>query len=122
MKKILLPVVVSLGVSSVVQLSAQAMDHQHQMTGQDAMGAMAQGEASDGTAGEGVINAVDRANRSVNITHDPIPALSWPGMTMDLPVTEGVDLASVKPGEKVDFKLMLGADNVYRITEMTKRE
>ncbi|MBK5968883.1 MULTISPECIES: copper-binding protein [Thiorhodovibrio] len=90
------------------------MDHQS-MGGHT----MTQDTDSADTAGHGVINSVDAQKASINITHDPIPALQWPEMTMDLPVTEQVDLSGVKAGDTVDFKILLGPDNVYRVTEMT---
>ena len=63
----------------------------------------------------GVINAVDAAGRTLNITHEPVEALGWPKMTMDLPVTRRVDLSTVKTGEKVRFKLKQGRDKRFRI-------
>lgn len=68
--------------------------------------------------GVGVINAVDATKKEVNLTHEPMPDLGWPSMTMDLPVTGKVDLATVKAGEKVSFRLKLGRDKVYRIIEL----
>jgi len=79
-------------------------------------GDVTHGDTSAGADGEGVINAVDADNRVVNITHGPIPALSWPAMTMDLPVAESVDLDGLQPGNKVRFRVVLGTDQVYRIT------
>ena len=73
-------------------------------------------EMHGGTPGHGVIKSVDAQAASINITRDPIPALSWPAMTMDLPVTEQVDLSAVKA---VDFTILLGPDNVYRVITMT---
>lgn len=75
-------------------------------------------ETNAGAVGEGVINSVDPDEGVVNITHGPIPALSWPEMTMDLPVAEGVELDSVQPGDAVRFRVLLGTDQVYRITAM----
>lgn len=72
--------------------------------------------------GEGVINTVDASAGKVNLTHDPIEALKWPKMTMDLAVTRRVDLASIKPGTKVTFKLKLGRDKQYRVIELTPTE
>ncbi|ADC62454.1 copper-binding protein [Allochromatium vinosum] len=76
------------------------------------------GQASAGASGQGLINSVDQAQGLVNITHEPIPALNWPEMTMDLPVAEGVDLETIQAGEAVRFRVELGADQVYRITEI----
>lgn len=119
MKPSLLMAVVSAAAICTAPGQLMAMDH-GEMSDHNAMGsgAMAQTETSGATQGKGVINTVDAAGRSVNITHEPIPALSWPAMTMDLPVTEQVDLSGLSPGEEVDFKIVLGSDNVYRITEM----
>ncbi|EXJ16162.1 copper-binding protein [Imhoffiella purpurea] len=102
------------------QAGAQTMDHQ--TMNHEAMGSMAQSEQSAVTMGKGVINSVDTAKGEVNITHEPIPALSWPAMTMDLPVTDGVDLSGVSPGDKVNFGIVLGSDDVYRITELTPQK
>ncbi|KUO65170.1 MAG: hypothetical protein APF80_14215 [Alphaproteobacteria bacterium BRH_c36] len=68
--------------------------------------------------GVGVINSVDADKGTVNITHEPMPKLGWPTMTMDLPVTKKVDLGDIKAGEKVDFRIKLGRDKQYRVIEM----
>ncbi len=68
--------------------------------------------------GTGVINTVDIDKKSINITHEPMPELGWPTMTMDLDVTKKVDLSPVKEGDKVNFKLKLGRDKKYRVIEI----
>lgn len=70
--------------------------------------------------GKGVIHSVSRLNRKVNLTHEPIPALNWPEMTMDLDVSEDVDMKSLVVGEEVSFHIELGKDKVYRITKIMK--
>ena len=70
--------------------------------------------------GVGVIHHVSKLNRMVNITHEPIPALKWPEMTMDLPVAKSVDLGSIKTGEKIKFHLELGEDKKFIITHIMK--
>jgi len=74
------------------------------------------GQASTSASGQGLINSVDRSQGVVNISHEPMPALNWPEMTMDLPVAEGVDLETIQSGDAVRFRVELGADQVYRIT------
>lgn len=84
-------------------------------------GAASHAEAMPGiteASGVGVINSVDADKGTVNLTHEPMPELGWPTMTMDLPVTKRVELGGVKAGDKVDFKLKFGRDKTYRITEM----
>ena len=65
-----------------------------------------------------VIHKVDAKAGTINVTHDPIKAIGWPKMTMDLPVTRRVDLSQVKPGAKVKIKLKLGRDKQYRVIEI----
>lgn len=72
----------------------------------------------DQAMGMGTLHSIDAENRMVNLTHAPIPALNWPEMTMDLPVTTRVDLESVAAGDHIHFTLKLGRDDVYRIIEM----
>ena len=66
----------------------------------------------------GVINSIDANGGKVNVTHEPVKELGWPTMTMDLAVTRQVDLSALKPGSNVTFKLKLGRDKQYRITEI----
>lgn len=68
--------------------------------------------------GTGVINAVSADKKSINITHEPMPKLVWPQMTMDLPTTEKVNLSRIKAGDKVTFKIKPGRDKKYRVIEM----
>ncbi|MBK1722931.1 copper-binding protein [Thiocystis violacea] len=120
MKKLtLLTAVLAASAACSFQTQVLAMEHD-QMMGHGGKGAMAQGQATEATHGTGVINSVDAEGGSVNITHEPIPALSWPAMTMDLPVTDAVDLSGVSAGDRVDFAIILGSDNVYRITELKR--
>ena len=69
----------------------------------------------DKPSGQGKVNSVDAAARMVNMSHGPVAALKWPGMTMDFPVAPGVDMSALKPGEKVGFTLSKGADGAYMI-------
>jgi len=70
-------------------------------------------------SGVGVIEKIDAAGGKITITHEPMPELGWPKMTMDLPVTRRVDLSTLKPGQKIGFKLKQGMDKHYRIIAVT---
>lgn len=99
----------------------QQMDHSKMDHSKMDHGAMQGSEAKAGVteaSGTGRINSVDVEKKQVNVTHAPMPELGWPEMTMDLPVTAKVDLSTVKAGDAVAFRLKLGRDKVYRITEM----
>ena len=64
---------------------------------------------------EGVINAIEADSRTVNVTHEPIPELNWPTMTMDFPVAKGVKLEGLKPDRRMRFRISEGADGRYQI-------
>ncbi|MBY6059655.1 copper-binding protein [Leisingera daeponensis] len=61
-----------------------------------------------------VLNAISEG--SANVSHDPIPEIGWPGMTMDLPLQAGAQImGDVAPGDKVTLMLFKGADRMYAI-------
>lgn len=64
---------------------------------------------------EGVINSVEADSRTLNLTHEPIPALNWPTMTMDFPVAQGVKLEGLKAEHRLRFRISEGADGRYVI-------
>jgi Cu(I)/Ag(I) efflux system periplasmic protein CusF len=65
------------------------------------------------TAASGVVNAIDTAQRKVNVSHGSIKSLGWPAMTMDFPVNQDVDLSTVKAGMKVNFTLVKGSNGAW---------
>ena len=70
---------------------------------------MQMAHAGNGHAqGTGTVNSVDASGHQINLTHGPIPALGWPGMTMDFAVAPAVDLRTLKPGTRVDFTIEQG--------------
>jgi Cu(I)/Ag(I) efflux system protein CusF len=68
--------------------------------------------------GTGTITAVNVAQRKIGLTHEPIPALGWPSMTMEFAVAPAVDLGTVKPGTKINFGIEKGADGMYVIQSL----
>ncbi len=56
--------------------------------------------------GQGTVRAVDQQNGTVNISHDPIPSLNFPAMTMDFQVKDKTLLKGVKPGQAVEFDVV----------------
>ncbi len=84
-------------------------DHQHEA---------ASHEHHDAVMGKGIVHSVDIENKKINLSHEPIPALKWPEMTMDLDVAEGVDLSTLKPEQNIHFHIVLGEDKIYRITKI----
>ncbi len=79
--------------------------------------------ASSAFAGDagttGRINAIDTANRTVNLTHGPIEALGWPGMTMDFAVLPSIDLGALKAGETIAFTVAQTPEGTYAVDSVT---
>jgi Cu(I)/Ag(I) efflux system periplasmic protein CusF len=65
--------------------------------------------------GIGTVNSVDPAQRKVNLSHNPIPEIGWPAMTMDFPVAPSVDLRGLKPGMRVNFTIERDEGGIYEI-------
>ncbi|MDR2422203.1 MAG: copper-binding protein [Deltaproteobacteria bacterium] len=88
--------------------AAQAADAGH---GGHDHGAMGHGAAAGGEAieaaglyqGQGQITGLNPQGLSLELDHDPIPALNWPRMTMGFKVTEADLLADLAVGDKVQF-------------------
>ena len=74
--------------------------------------------ATQGFMAHGNINSVNAAAGTVNITHQPIKALGWPGMTMDFGVQNKSMLKELKAGETVNFDLAKGPSGQYLVTKM----
>src|SRR6056297_1279599 len=60
--------------------------------------------------GEGIVHAVTPEGK-LTVSHDPIPALGWPAMKMDLDV-QGIDTSAVPLGKPVSFDLSTGEDGM----------
>lgn len=75
----------------------------------------ASAQESEPVAAIGVIHGIDVDSRAVFLSHDPIPAIGWPAMTMDLNVAPEADLTGIEPDMVVRFTLDRGPDGMYRI-------
>lgn len=74
--------------------------------------------AAEDIPGKGVVKKVDAAAGVVKLAHEPIPAIKWPAMTMDIKVQDAKLLTGLKPEQKVDFGLVRGADGQYVISRI----
>ena len=88
----------------VVTFSAglQAEVHQH-----EAMSAAREGAAEQVITGTGIVKDIDLTNKKVTISHEAIPAIGWPAMTMRFTFIE-VDesINALKVGSHVDFSFV----------------
>jgi Cu(I)/Ag(I) efflux system protein CusF len=61
-----------------------------------------------------VVNSIGEG--TANVSHDPIPEIGWPAMTMDLPLLEGSrTIGDVNAGDSVTLMLVKGDDGLYAI-------
>ncbi len=73
-------------------------------------------EAATGNVmGRGKVNAVLTDERKINITHEPIPAIGFPAMTMDFAIADSIDLSKISVGAEVHFTLIKDSDGMYVI-------
>jgi len=63
----------------------------------------------------GTVNSVDPAQHKVNLSHNPIPEIGWPAMTMEFPVAPSIDLRAIKPGTRVNFTIEQQPGGMYEI-------
>ena len=75
--------------------------------------------ATQGFMAHGIINSVNAAAGTVNITHQAIKALGWTGMTMTFVVRDKSMLAEVRAGNAVNFDLAKDPSGQYVVTRMT---
>jgi len=73
----------------------------------------------DDAHGTGTVNSVDPAQHKINLSHQPIPDIGWPAMTMDFPVAPSVDLTPIQPGSRVNFTIEKGQSGMYEIKAIT---
>jgi Cu/Ag efflux protein CusF len=69
--------------------------------------------------GTGTVNSVDPTQHKLNISHQPIPEIGWPAMTMEFPVAPSVDLTAIKPGTRVNFTIEQQPGGMYEIRAIT---
>jgi len=69
--------------------------------------------------GTGILKRLSSETNKLNMSHDPIPALKWPAMTMDFDVQPGLSMEGLKPEDKITFELKEGKDG-YVINKIQK--
>lgn len=111
MKTLILAAFLSMAATPVVlaQSSHSGMDHSNMpMTAEQMDGAV---------HANAVVNSI--GDGTANVSHDPIPEIGWPAMTMDLPLLEGAQISDdLTPGDSVILMLVKGDDGMYAIGGM----
>ena len=73
----------------------------------------------DAIPGTGLLRQIMADERQVKLSHDPIPALNWPSMTMNFKLADGVVLSDLPADSKVTFTLHRLKDSAVEITQIT---
>jgi len=68
----------------------------------------------------GSIDSLDLASNSVSVTHQPIPALQWPAMTMDFGLASPAVAKGIAPGTPMRFEFEDRGDGEFVITRIEK--
>ena len=64
---------------------------------------------------EATVNAAPSEDGMVNLTHEPIPAIGWPAMTMDFAIDRAVPANELAPGRRLRAGLAKNPDGTYRV-------
>ncbi|OCQ18980.1 efflux transporter periplasmic adaptor subunit [Pseudoalteromonas luteoviolacea] len=67
---------------------------------------------------QGQLNGVQVSQRVANITHGPVTAWGWPEMTMDFDIGDKVDIATLKVGQELHFKVEQLESGAYLVSEI----
>lgn len=86
-----------IGALTLTTAGVAAADDMSNMKGMSATPAAKKGQ------GTGVIKAIDAKAGTLTIQHGPIPAVSWPAMTMTFKATPPTLLSGLKVGETIGF-------------------
>jgi Cu/Ag efflux protein CusF len=76
-------------------------------------------EGRNDAHGTGTVNSIDQTQHKVNLSHQPIPEIGWPAMTMEFPVAPSVDLKAIQPGTRVNFTIEQQPGGMYEIRAIT---
>ncbi|MBU1690033.1 MAG: copper-binding protein [Gammaproteobacteria bacterium] len=75
-------------------------------------------QAADVANGKGTVNKIDAETSTLNISHEAIPSIKWPAMTMDFKVADKKVLSGIKAGQVVTFGLTKEAKTGYVISHI----
>jgi Cu(I)/Ag(I) efflux system membrane fusion protein len=72
---------------------------------------------------QAILNAVDGDKGVINVSHEPIPVLGWPAMTMDFGLGEGIDQATLPPiGSAITLGIGKDPDGAFVALRATSRQ
>jgi Cu/Ag efflux protein CusF len=108
MKSLTLPLaaLVLTAPMAFAQMNHSTMDHSNMTMNEDVIEGAVHAQAVMNSMGDGM----------VNVSHEPIPEIGWPAMTMDMPLTADAQMmGDVAVGDTVTIMLIKGDDGMYAI-------
>jgi len=93
---------------AIAQTSHSKMDHSNMAMSEEKMEGAVHAKAVVNSIGDG----------TVNVSHDPIPEIGWPAMTMDMPLTADAKIEGVAEGDEIMLMLIKGDDGMYAVSAM----
>lgn len=102
-------IIFSSSVAFADEMDHSTMDH----------GDMAMDEATieGGVHVKAIVNSF--GDGTVNVSHEPIPEISWPAMTMDMPLMENAKIVDgIADGDAVTMMMVQDADGMYVVAAL----
>lgn len=97
---------------------AQTTDHSGHDINQMNHDTMMSARAEHMIEATGTVIDVYTKDDTVSLSHDAIPAISWPAMTMNFPVGGSVNLNNLQKGQRVQFTLHRAEDGSLPLVEL----
>lgn len=89
-------------ISIMFSAGIQAEAHQH-----EGMSSTSEGTSEQLITGAGIVKDIDLTNKKVTISHEAIPAIGWPAMTMRFTFIQADEsINALKVGSHVDFSFV----------------
>ena len=111
--KTLTAIVALLAVSTTTSIAQtnQGMDHSNMPMSSEQMEGAVHAKA--------LVNSI--GDETANVSHDPIPEIGWPAMTMDLQLLENAQMmGEISAGDEVTLMLVKGDGGMYAIGAIMK--
>jgi Cu/Ag efflux protein CusF len=71
---------------------------------------------------QGMVNSIDQAAGTVNISHGPVASANWPAMSMSFKLSNPSSASGIEPGQRVDFKFTIAGGMDATVTEIKRVE
>lgn len=117
----------TLAISSIAVGFMLSACERRQPASTTAPGVEEQAATADSTGAQehtavGTIDSIDRSAGAIRISHEAVPSIGWPAMTMNFPVQDREALAQLTDGLSVEFSFTEQSDGQYVVTSIAPRE